>query len=144
MSTRVLPFGWTRPSDGTLTNMEAAVTRYLNAGLTAPRRAVTDLPQPDKLEASLPLVQVIMSTGSADSETTVYDRIDLYNMASTRGAMWALTAETHALMRNLGSAQVDGQLIDLVRVVQRPSFLAWSPTVPRSIGVYEIQYRPRT
>jgi hypothetical protein len=131
MATRVL--GWR--------NTEAMVVKWLNAGLTAPRKAVTDLPNP--LDPALPLAQIILSTGSADSEVTVYDRVDVYNMAATRSAMWALTAETHELMRSLGGAEIDGQPIDLTRVVQRPSFLAWSATVPRSIAVYEIQYRPR-
>jgi hypothetical protein len=120
---------------------EALVVRWLNAGLTAPRLAVTDLPT--DLEAHLPLVQVIGSTGSADGEVTVYDRVDVYNMAASRSAMWALTAEVHNLMRTLGGAVVADQLIDLTRVVQRPSFLPWSTTVPRTIAVYEIQYRPR-
>lgn len=131
MGTRILTFVQT----------EALVVRWLNAGLDTPRKAVTDLPTP--LEPALPLVQVVLSTGSADSEVTVNDRVDLYNMAGTRSAMWALTAQTHALMRSLGGAEVGGQLIDLTRVVQRPSFLPWSATVPRSIAVYEIQYRPR-
>lgn len=136
MGTRILPF----------VNTEALVVRWLNAGLTAPRKALTDLPQ-QNLEAQFPLVQVIGSTGSADSETTVYDRVDCYNMASTRSAMWALTEETHNLMRALGGQVVDlgggrSQLVDLTRVVQRPSFLPWSATVPRSIAVYEIQFRP--
>lgn len=125
---------------------EAATVRWLNAGLTAPRRAVTDLPAGD-LTTALPLVQVIGSTGSADSETTVFDRVDLYNIAATRDAMWALTEETHALMQAMGGQVVTGrggveQLVDLTRVVQRPSFMPWSATVPRSIAVYEIQYRP--
>lgn len=132
MATRVL--GWR--------NTESMVVRWLNAGLSSPRKAVTDLPNP--LEPALPLVQVILSTGSADSEVTAYDRVDLYNMAATRSAMWALTDQTHELMRSLGDAEIDGQPIDLTRVVQRPSFLAWSATVPRSIAVYEIQYRPRS
>lgn len=136
MATRILPFVRT----------EALVVRWFNAGLTAPRRAVTDLPATD-LTTRLPLVQVIQSTGSADAETTVFDRVDVYNFAATRDAMWELTAETHALMAALGGQVVDlgsgvRQLVDLTRVVQRPSFLPWSATVPRSIAVYEIQYRP--
>jgi hypothetical protein len=136
MSNRVLP----------LVDLESLVTRWLKSefarlSIYGPNTARTELPNP--VDPGLPLVQVIQSTGSADSETTSFDRVDLYNMAATRAAMWALTKESHAAMGRLGGAAVDGQLIDVVRVVQRPSFLAWSPTVPRSIGVYELQFRPR-
>jgi hypothetical protein len=126
-------------------DLERLTTKWLLsefARLGLPYRARTDLPNP--VDPVLPLVQVIQSAGSADTETTSLDRMDLYNMAADRSAMWALTAASHAAMGRLGGAEVDGQLIDVVRVVQRPSFLAWSPTVPRSIGVYELQYRPRT
>ncbi len=126
--------------------IEPLVVRWLNAGLTAPRKAITDLPQGD-MTPFFPFVQVIGSTGSQENETTVPDRVDLYNFAATRSAMWALTKETHTLMKALGGRTVPGadgvlQLIDLTRTIQRPSFLPWSATVPRSIAVYEIQYRP--
>lgn len=135
MGTRILPL--TDP------DTEAMVIRHLNAGLVAPYKAVADLPAPDRLPTALPLVQVIGSFGSADSDTTVYDRVDVYCMAASRAAVRALTLATHDLMRTLGGAEVDGQLIDVTRTIQRPSRLDWSPTVPRTIAVYEIQYRPR-
>ena len=132
MTARVLPF----------VNVERLVLRYLNATLTAPYKAVTDIPTP--LDAArLPLVVVLASTASKDGEVTAYPRVDIYNMAATRQAMWDLTAATNEAMRLLSGAEVDGQLIDRVDLVMRPYFLAWSPTVPRSIGTYEIQLRPR-
>jgi hypothetical protein len=122
-------------------DLEAMAIGWLNSHLTSPRRASTDLPQP--LEGGLPLVQVIMSTGSADDEVTAHDRLDVYCMAATRAAMWALTAETHGLMGRLTELDGGPVGVDKVVCVMRPSFLAWSPTVPRSIAVYEIQTRPR-
>lgn len=127
---RVLPF----------VDTERLVLLHLRDALAAPYKAVTDLPTP--LDPALPLVQVIRSTGSAPDQTTARDRIDVYCMASTRGAMWALTGATVAAMRSLSGAEVDGQLIDLVITVMAPSYLAWSATVHRSIAVYEVQYRP--
>lgn len=123
-------------------NEEALVISWLKGHINPAYKVVTDLPNP--VDPALPLVQVIGSTGSADSETTAFGRVDIYNLAATRGAMWALTGETHKAMGSLAGAEVNGQLIDVVRAIQRPSFLAWSPTVPRSIAVYELQYRPRT
>lgn len=121
-------------------SVEEIVIGWLGGGLTAPRKAVTDLPIP--LEPRLPLARVIAVPGGAETETTAGDRVEIHNMAATRDAMWALTRETHDLMRRLTELE-GGQLIDKVLCPMRPSFLAWSPTVPRSIAVYEVQYRPQ-
>jgi hypothetical protein len=123
-------------------NEEALVISWLKSRINPAYKVVTDLPNP--VDPALPLVQVIASTGSLDQETTVVGRVDVYCLAATRGAMWALSGETYTAMGSLAGAEVNGQLIDMVRALQRPSFLAWSPTVPRSIAVYELQYRPRT
>jgi hypothetical protein len=131
VSNRVLPF----------VDLERLVVSWLRSEMPAAYGVRTDLPNP--VDPALPLVQVIQSAGSIDSEATSYDRVDLYNMAADRGAMWTLTKASHDAMGRLSGAEVAGQLIDVVRVVQRPSFLAWSPSVPRSIAVYELQYRPR-
>lgn len=123
-------------------NEEALVISWLKSRLNPAYKVVTDLPNP--VDPALPLVQVIASTGSAPSETTVHGRVDIYCLAATRAAMWALTGETVNAMGSLAGAEVSGQLVDSVRPTQQPSFLAWSPTVPRSIAVYELHYRPRT
>jgi hypothetical protein len=123
-------------------NEEALVISALKLRLNPAYKVVTDLPNP--VDPALPLVQVIASTGSLDQETTVVGRVDVYCLAATRAAMWALSGETYTAMGSLAGVEVNGQLIDMVRALQRPSFLAWSPTVPRSIAVYELQYRPRT
>lgn len=105
-------------------------------------RLATDLPIP--LDPALPLTQIILSTGSADNEHTAFPRLDVQCMALTRSAMWAQTSAAVDLMRSLAGAEVQGQLVDRVVTIMRPYYLAWSPTVHRSIGTYEIQLRPRT
>ncbi len=121
-------------------DQERLVVRHAKA-FDSTLRVVTDLPTP--LESGLPLIQVIAAAGTADGQVTAYPRVDLYCFAATRSAVWSLTARSVELMRSLAAAEVDGQGIDAVNVMMRPYFLAWSPTVPRTIGTYEIQLRPR-
>lgn len=132
-------------------DVERLVVLYMNGRTTAPAvpralptgmRAATDLPMP--LDPKLPLIQVIAAAGTADNQHTARPRLDVQCFALTREAMWALTAASVEAMRSLAGAEVDGQLIDAVQTVMRPYYLAWSPTVHRSIGTYEIQLRPRT
>jgi hypothetical protein len=126
-------------------DVERLVARHMNGGngqpraLPAPYRAVTDLPDP--LEPRLPLVRLIAGTSTRDDQVTAYPRIDVHCFAATRDAMWTLTAAAHTAMGML--TQVDGQDVDQVVTIQWPYFLAWSPTVPRSVASYEIQLRPR-
>lgn len=130
MTTRILPF----------VDIERLVIKHGKAVGYAYKLA-TNLPIP--LDPSLPLTQIINTTGSADSEHTSYPRLDVYCFALDRAALWAQTSASVELMRSLSGAEVDGQLVDLTRTVMRPYYLAWSPTVHRSIGTYEIQLRPR-
>lgn len=132
MTSRVLPF----------VDEEKLVVAWLRSQLPTAYGVRTDLPIP--LDPALPLVQVTRSGGSADTEETVYGRVDLENFAATRSAMWALTEATHNAMDRLGGSEVNGQPIDVVVATLKPNFLAWSPTVPRSIATYELQYRPRS
>jgi hypothetical protein len=105
-------------------------------------KLATDRPIP--LDPALPLTQVTATAGSADGEVTASPRVDLSCFALTRDALWAQTAAATELMRSLSGAEVAGQLVDTVRTVMRPYYLAWSPTVHRTISTYEIQLRPRT
>jgi hypothetical protein len=107
--------------------------------LAAPYRAVTDLPDP--LQPRLPLVQVIAGTSTRDDQVSAYPRVDVHCFAATRDAMWTLTEAMQAAMDTLTS--VNGQDVDQVNTIIWPYFLAWSPTVPRSIATYEIELRPR-
>jgi hypothetical protein len=126
-------------------NIEKLVATHLNGGtgvpkaLPAPYRAVTDLPDP--LEPRLPLVRLIAGTSTRDDQVSVYPRVDVHCFAATRDAMWTLTEAMVAAMDKLTS--VNGQDVDYVRTVIYPYFLAWSPSVPRSIATYEIELRPR-
>ena len=125
-------------------NVEKLVLGHLNGhngipGALKPYRAVTDLPDP--LQPRLPLVQVIAGTSTRDDQVSVYPRVDVHSFAATRDAMWTLTEAMQAAMGTLKS--VNGQDVDHVRTIIWPYFLAWAPTVPRSIATYEIELRPR-
>lgn len=88
-------------------------------------------------------MQITAATGSPDNQHTARPRLDVSCYALTRAALWDLTAASVELMRSLNGAQVGIQLIDRVDTIMRPYYLAWSPTVHRTIGTYEIQLRPR-
>ena len=132
MTTRILPF----------VDVERLVVAHSKLVLEQPYRVVTDLPIP--LDPALPLLQATATPGANDTEVTSYPRIDLSCYAATRPALWAATAASVELMRSLAGAEVGGQLVDTTVTVMRPYYLAWSPTVHRTIGTYEIQLRPRT
>lgn len=132
MSSRVLPF----------VDTERIVVAWLKSQLPTGYSVRTDLPNP--LEPALPLVQVYRVSGSLDAETTAIGRIELHCFAANRGAMWALTSACVAAMSALAGQTVNGQDFDRVNLTQDPGFLAWSASVPRSISVYELQYRPRS
>jgi hypothetical protein len=124
-------------------NVEKLVLGHFNgtggvpAALKAPYRAVTDLPDP--LAPRLPLVQVIAGTSTRDDQVSAYPRVDIHCFGATRDAMWTLTEAMQAAIGSLTS--VNGQDVDAVRTIIWPYFLAWSPSVPRSIATYEIELR---
>lgn len=129
MSTRVLPF----------VNVHRLVVAHLKATLPTAYKVVADLPAP--IEPALPLVRVLRSPGSED-EVTARPRVDLHCFAAGYDPMWELAGDVHNAMRALGGNVVGAQLIDTVRTIQDPTFLAWSDTVPRTVAVYELQLRP--
>jgi hypothetical protein len=122
-------------------NIEKAVIAYLRAqpGL-AGRKIGTDKPTPlDK--STLPFVQVINS-GGGQTQVDSLPRVDVEVLHTDRGAMWDLTAVVHDAIASSGAQLVGGRLVDELRVIQSPGFVAWSPAVPRTIAVYEFVMRP--
>ncbi len=123
-------------------NVERIVIAHLKAspGIGS-HRVGTDKPSPLD-STTLPFIQVIASGGGAVNQVTAGPRVDIEVLATTRGMMWDLTDVVHNAMQALGGNVARGQLVDAVVNLQLPSFVAWSPTVPRSVAVYELQLRP--
>jgi hypothetical protein len=130
VSNRVLP----------LVNKEKLVIKGISPALPG-YRVVTDLPNP--LDPALPLVQVLDAGGTLLDETTTAGRVDVYCLAATRAALWALSDAANDAVGKLAGQEIDGQLVDAVIPRALPSFLAWSAAVPRTVATYELQYRPR-
>ncbi len=126
---------------GRFVNVEKLLVAYLKGRPElAGRRIGTTKPTP--LDAStLPFVQVIRSGGTSGQVTSLL-RADVEVMATDRGPMWDLTELVHNAIRALSGNNMGAQLVDVVETIQEPAFVAWSPSVPRSVAVYEFQLRP--
>ena len=120
-------------------NVKRIVVAHLKP-IVAPASVRTKLPIP--LDGTnLPLVQVFRSPGS-ENQHTAYPRIDLHIFAASEDAVWTLAEKAHEGMARLSGRVIEGHRFDVVRVIQDPSDLPWSPTVERTISVYEIPVRP--
>ncbi len=85
-------------------------------------------------------VWVVRRPGGSDYVTTTA-RVEVHCFAPDESAGWALAGSAHDAMREIGGKRVSGQLIDRSRCVQDPAESFWSPTVFRTVGVYELDMR---
>lgn len=100
-------------------------------------RVVTVLPANiDGLE----LIRVTRSPGANDARTA-RPRLDVECFAPDRAAMWVLAGRANNALAEISGHMYGGVQIDTVNTVTDPVPGWWSPTVQRSVAVYEFDLR---
>lgn len=122
-------------------NIEKPLVAYLRTATALPGgRVGTTKPTPlDK--TTLPFVH-ITGSGGTDRQVDASPRADIEVLHHDRGLMWELSDQVHAAIKAVSGNLMAGLLVDHLRVIQLPAFVAWSPAVPRTIAVYEFTMRP--
>lgn len=100
-------------------------------------RVVTELPGDlDGLE----VIRITRSPGGGD-QSTIRPRTDIECFAPDRTRMWQLAGRANHALAELSGHRYSGVQIDTVHTVTDPVPGWWSPTVQRSIAIYEWDLR---
>lgn len=101
-------------------------------------RTVTVLPEDVEGQE---LIRVTRSPGSNDSQTSL-PRLDVECFAPDRSRMWVLAGRANNALAEVSGHTYGGEQIDAVNTVSDPVPGWWSPSVQRSVAVYEFDLRP--
>ena len=85
-------------------------------------------------------VWVVRRPGASDYVTSAV-RSEIHCFAPTEDDGWGLAGAVHTAMAGLAGSVSLGQLYDKVRCVADPVEQFWSPTVFRTVGLYELDAR---
>lgn len=96
-------------------------------------RVVTVLPE--NIEGQK-IIRVTRSPGTNDSQTS-RPRTDIDCFAPDRVSMWQLAGKANNALAELSGHEYGGEVIDTVITITDPVSAWWSPTVQRSVAVYE-------
>lgn len=100
-------------------------------------RTVTVLPE--KLDG-LEVIRVTRSPGSNDALTS-RPRLDVECFSPTRPGMWILAGRANNALAEISGDVYAGVPIDTVYTITDPVPGWWSPTVQRSVAIYEFDLR---
>jgi len=100
-------------------------------------RVVTVLPE--KIDGQQ-IIRVTRSPGTNDRQTS-RPRTDIECFAPDRASMWQLAGRANNALAELSGHEYGGEVIDTVNTITDPVSAWWSPTVQRSVAVYEWELR---
>lgn len=136
-------------SVGKFVDVESLVAAWLAQQLGPDVRVVTKLP--DDIEGQ-ELIRVTRSPGSNDAQRSL-PRVDIEGFAPNRVRMWQLAGRANDALARLsgdlveypvgegGDMHLERTQVDHVNTVTDPVPGYWSPTVERSVAVYELEPR---
>lgn len=125
-------------SVGLFVDIEPVAVAWLSEQLPDVR-VVTKLPGPADVEGH-ELIRVTRSPGSNDARSA-RPRTDIECFAPDRTRMWVLAGRANNALAELSGHVVAGHQVDDVSTVTDPVPGWWSPTVERSVAVYEWNIR---
>ncbi|MEV0526637.1 hypothetical protein AB0I66_24650 [Streptomyces sp. NPDC050439] len=103
-------------------------------------RVVNELPA--DLDKKLPLVQVQVTPGGGEDNTTGVTLLDVETFASSRTAMWDLARAVHTSMLALAGRSSGGLVIDTVSSDMRPAPVPYgNPALRRAVATYRLTSR---
>lgn len=120
-------------------DLEQAVAVWLRGRHTGVR-VVNELPT--DLELKLPLVQVQVTPGGGEENTTGTTLLDIDMFGANRTAMWDLARKVHTSMLALAGQYVGALVIDSVSSDTRPAPVDYgNPKLRRAVATYRLTSR---